>query len=78
MTQYINRASYVLEIYVGHLTLQAIEDVLVPHLPTYWQHLQAVMEGTSFANAQQNVDANQVKGAIQACVHYFSKCFLPI
>ncbi|KAI0215764.1 Histone H4 [Lamellibrachia satsuma] len=44
---------------------QAVEDVLLPHLPTYWQHLLAVMEGVSYASAQRKADAFQVKGAIQ-------------
>lgn len=51
---------------------QAVEDVLLPHLPTYWQHLLAVMEGVSYASAQRKADAFQVKGAIQVRVHYLS------
>ena len=60
------------QIVMCRIILQAVEDVLLPHLPTYWQHLQAVMEGKSVANAQKKAEGCHVTGAIQVRLLYFS------
>ena len=46
------------------LPFQAVESVLVPHLSTYWPHLEAVMEDSSRANALTRADACKVHGAM--------------
>lgn len=45
-------------------SLQAVERVLYPHLPTYWPNLHAVLDDGSVSNAQVKADGHKVYGAI--------------
>ncbi|PIK62671.1 putative TAF6-like RNA polymerase II [Apostichopus japonicus] len=44
---------------------QAIEDILVPVLPTYWQFLQPILEDNSLSSTHIREDGQKVYGAIQ-------------
>lgn len=44
---------------------QALQDVLLPHLATYWPHLQTVMDDVT--NVPIKNDAYKVYGAILVC-----------
>ncbi|RUS84278.1 hypothetical protein EGW08_007971, partial [Elysia chlorotica] len=47
---------------LGH---KAIEDVILPHLPTYWPHLQAAMEDQSSEHVVNRLDSQKVYGALR-------------
>ncbi|GFR65017.1 TAF6-like RNA polymerase II, p300/CBP-associated factor (PCAF)-associated factor [Elysia marginata] len=44
---------------------KAIEDVILPHLPTYWPHLQAAMEDLSSEHVVNRLDSQKVYGALR-------------
>ena len=52
------------------ITVQAIEDVLLPQLQVYMPHLNNLMEDTSLTNALLKTDANKVYGAILVSQHF--------
>ncbi|GFO48170.1 taf6-like RNA polymerase ii p300/cbp-associated factor-associated factor 65 kda subunit 6l [Plakobranchus ocellatus] len=47
---------------LGH---KAIEDVILPHLPTYWPHLKAAMEDRSPEHVVNRLDSQKVYGALR-------------
>ncbi len=47
--------------------MQAIEDILIPHLSAYWKHLQTYLEDPVSSPAK--VDAYKVYGAIMVRKH---------
>lgn len=55
------------------LGFKTVNDVLIPHLPAYWPHLQTVIEDTSYANAITKADAHKVHGAILLAVEFLMK-----
>ncbi|XP_069739211.1 TAF6-like RNA polymerase II p300/CBP-associated factor-associated factor 65 kDa subunit 6L [Phaenicophaeus curvirostris] len=52
---------------------KAVEQVLYPHLPTYWANLQAVLDDYSVSNAQVKADGHKVYGAILVAVERLLK-----
>lgn len=58
------------------LGTKAIENVLLPELQTYMQHLTNFLEDTSLTNALLRTDANKVSGAILLAAEYVMKNLL--
>ncbi|XP_056657563.1 TAF6-like RNA polymerase II p300/CBP-associated factor-associated factor 65 kDa subunit 6L isoform X2 [Monodelphis domestica] len=52
---------------------KAVEQVLYPHLSTYWANLQAVLDDYSVSNAQVKADGHKVYGAILVAVERLLK-----
>ncbi|KAJ7307544.1 hypothetical protein JRQ81_009569 [Phrynocephalus forsythii] len=52
---------------------KAVEQVLYPHLSTYWSNLQAVLDDYSVSNAQVKADGHKVYGAILVAVERLLK-----
>lgn len=44
--------------------IQALEDVLYPHIANYMPHLMGALEGCSYSNAQIKTDAQKVHGLL--------------
>ncbi|KAJ8308361.1 LOW QUALITY PROTEIN: hypothetical protein KUTeg_013235 [Tegillarca granosa] len=56
------------------LGVKPLEDILIPHLPSYWPHITSVIEDGSYANMIPKADAHKVYGAILLAVELLLKC----
>ena len=48
-------------------SFQALEQYVMPHLRTYWNQLQQVLDDNSQSNALLQEEAYQVYGALLVC-----------
>ncbi|XP_059154981.1 uncharacterized protein LOC131940397 isoform X2 [Physella acuta] len=47
---------------LGH---KAVEDIILPHLPAYWRHLQNALEDKTSENSVNTADSHKVHGALR-------------